>query len=197
MLRKLLPLALLALSPVITRAQGENIYMLEYSIAVPVGDLRDFINDPSFRGFNFGYRNMVDNNVALGVDIGWQTFFEKKNLATYYDGTAALTGTQYRYTNCFTASMQADYVWGDGKDLRPFIGAGLGTFYCRRTLDMGLYRLEKRPWQFLIQPEAGISLYLANGNALILSTNFYWGMKTKELESQSFVGFGLTYAFSD
>ena len=196
MLRYILPFSLLLGAPLIGKAQ-QNIYMLEYPVGVATGDLHDFINNPSFRGFNFGYRNMVDVNRAVGLDIGWQTFVEKKELATYYDGTAALTGVQYRYTNAFTASLQVDQVFCDGKDIRPFIGIGAGTAYFRRTLDMGLYRLEKDPWQFLIQPEAGVSLYLANGNALILSGNYYWGFETKELAAQSYTAISIAFAFGD
>jgi hypothetical protein len=195
MLKYILPLSLLFGAPALVEAQ--NLYMLEYPIAVATGDLHDYINNPSFRGFNFGYRNMVDNNRAVGLDIGWQTFFEQKDLATYTDGTASLTGVQYRYTNCFTASLQVDQVFADGKDIRPFLGIGAGTMYARRTLDMGLYRLERDPWQFMLQPEAGVSLYLQNGSALILSANYYWGFKTKELEAQSYMAFGIAYAFGD
>lgn len=195
MLKYILPFSFLLGSPVLVQAQ--NLYMLEYPISVATGDMHDFINNPSFRGFNFGYRNMVDNNRAVGLDIGWQTFFEQKDLATYTDGTASLTGVQYRYSNCFTASMQVDHVFSDGKDIRPFIGIGAGTMYARRTLDMGLYSIEKDPWQFMLQPEAGVSMYLQNGSALILSANYYWGFKTQQLEAQSYVAFGIAYAFGD
>jgi hypothetical protein len=49
----------------------------------------------------------------------------------------------------------------------------------------------------MLQPEAGVSMYLQNGSALILSANYYWGFKTQELEAQSFVAFGIAYAFGD
>lgn len=196
MLRSILPLAFLVAVPMIGRAQ-QNIYILEYPISVGVGDMNTFIDEPSFRGFNFGYRSLIENNMAVGFDMGWQTFFEKRDLDTYFDGTAALTGVQYRYSNCFTASAQVDYVFSDGKDIRPFIGFGAGTMYVRRTLDMGLYRLEKDPWQFMMQPEAGVSIYLENGNAVMFTANYYWGIKTQELEGQSYLALGIAYAFGD
>lgn len=196
-MRRLLPLLLLVLGMATNGRAQENIYILEYPIGIATGDLHDYIDNPSFRGFNFGYRNMVDENRAVGLDIGWQTFFEKKDLATYTDGTQSLTGVQYRYTNAFTASLQVDHVFADGKDIRPFIGLGAGTSYVRRTLDMGLYSLEKDPWQFMVQPEAGVSLYLANGNALLLSANYYWGAKTKDLEAQSWLAMSIAFAFGD
>jgi hypothetical protein len=196
MLRQILPFAFVLGAATAATAQ-QNIYILEYPIGIATGDLNDYINNPSFRGFNFGYRNMVDPNRALGIDIGWQTFFEQKDLATYYDGTAALTGVQYRYLNAFTASLQVDHVFADGKDLRPFVGFGAGTSYVRKTLDMGLYRLEKDPWQFMLQPEAGVSFYLSNGNALLLSANYYWGFKTQELDAQSWLAMSIAFAFGD
>ncbi|MBL7965132.1 MAG: hypothetical protein JNM31_14960 [Flavobacteriales bacterium] len=195
MFRKALSIALLAAGPMAANAQ--DIYILEYPIAFGTGDLGDFIDEPSFRGFIFGYRRMVDSNRAIGMDIGWSTFFEKRDFDTYVDGTAAISGVQYRYTNVFTASFQVDHVFRDGEDIRPFIGIGAGTSYARRTLDMGLYRLEKDPWQFLMQPEAGVALYMSGGNALILSANYYWGMKTKQLEGQSFLALGIAYAFGN
>ncbi len=93
--------------------------------------------------------------------------------------------------------VQVDQVFNEGSDIRPFIGIGAGTSYMRRTLDMGLYRFERDPWQFMLQPEAGVSLYTANGNAVMLTFNYYWGFETKDLDAQSFLAVGLAYAFGD
>lgn len=196
MIRKTILLSLLVGATMSAKAQ-QNIYLFEYSMGFPTGDLREYIDEPSFRGFNFGYRYMLDENRALGIDMGWQTFFEKKDYATYTDGTASISGIQYRYTNAFTASLQVDQVFNEGSDIRPFIGIGAGTSYMRRTLDMGLYRFERDPWQFMLQPEAGVSLYTANGNAVMLTFNYYWGFETKDLDAQSFLAVGLAYAFGD
>ena len=196
MIRKTIFLSLLVGATMSAKAQ-QNIYMFEYSMGFPTGDLREYIDEPSFRGFNFGYRYMLDENRALGLDMGWQTFFEKKDYATYTDGTSSVSGIQYRYTNAFTASVQIDQVFNEGSDIRPFIGIGAGTSYMRRTLDMGLYRFERDPWQFMLQPEAGVSLYTANGNAVMLTFNYYWGFETKDLDAQSFLAVGLAYAFGD
>jgi opacity protein-like surface antigen len=197
MLRTILPMAALVAAPLVGLAQDQNIYMLEYPIAFGVGDLGEFIDEPSFRGFNFGYRYLVDEEVAIGMDIGWQTFYEDRESATYTDGTQSITGKQYRYMNMFTASAQVDKVFAPGSDLRPFVGIGAGTSYARRTLDMGQWSLEKDPWQFMLQPEAGVSLYLTNGNAVLLSANYYWGFETQQLEAQSFLSLNIGYAFGD
>ena len=197
MLRNLLSIAALVAAPLVGMSQDRNIYMLEYPIAFGVGDLGDFIDEPSFRGFNFGYRYLLEDEIAVGLDMGWQTFYEDRDNATYTDGTQSITGKQYRYMNMFTASAQVDKIFAPGNDLRPFIGIGAGTSYARRTLDMGQWSLEKDPWQFMLQPEAGVSLYLTNGNAVSLSANYYWGFETKQLEAQSMLSMNIGYVFGD
>jgi opacity protein-like surface antigen len=195
MIRKLLPMAALVAAPLVGFSQDQDIFMIEYPIAFGVGDLGEFIDEPSFRGIGLGYRKVVDEEVAVGVDIGWQTFYEARDLATYTDGTQSITGKQFRYTNMFTASLQVDKVFAPGSDLRPFVGIGAGTSSARRRLDMGQWSLEKDPWQFMLQPEAGVSLYLTNGNAMVLSANYFWGFKTQQLEAQSFLSLNIGYAF--
>ena len=193
MLRYFLPLAFLVAVPSLSKAQ--NLMILEYPVAIPMGDLNSYINEPSFRGFNLGYRHMLDDTRAVGMDMGWQTFFERLDRSTYTVDNEALTGEQYRYTNTFTATVMIDQIFREGEDIRPYIGVGIGTMYARRNLDVGLYRLEQDPWQFLVQPEVGVSFYLSNGNALLLSANYYAGFNSKELDGQSFMAISLGYAF--
>ncbi len=197
MIRNIVSIAALVAAPLVGMAQDRNIYMLEYPIAFGVGDLGEFIDEPSFRGFNFGYRYILEEEIAVGLDMGWQTFYEDRDLATYTDGTQSITGKQYRYMNMFTASAQVDKIFSPGSDLRPFIGIGAGTSYARRTVDMGQWSFEKDPWQFMLQPEAGVSLYLTNGNAVMLSANYYWGFETQQLEAQSMLSVNIGYVFGD
>lgn len=195
MLRYFIPLAFVVAMPTLSKAQ--DLMILEYPVAIPMGDLNSYINEPSFRGFNLGYRHMLDESRAVGMDMGWQTFFEHLDRSTYTVDNEALTGEQYRYTNTFTATVQIDQIFRAGEDIRPYIGVGIGTMYARRNLDVGLYRLEQDPWQFLVQPEAGVSFYLSNGNALLLSANYYQGFNSKELDGQSFLTIALGYAFGN
>jgi opacity protein-like surface antigen len=195
MIRKLLPMAALVAAPLVGFSQDQDIFMIEYPIAFGVGDLGEFIDEPSFRGIGLGYRKVVDEEIAVGLDVGWQTFYEAMDLATYTDGTQSITGKQFRYMNMFTASVQVDKVFSPGSDLRPFVGIGAGTSNARRRVDMGQWSLEKDPWQFMLQPEAGVSLYLTNGNAMMLSANYFWGFKTQQLEAQSFLSLNIGYAF--
>ena len=41
------------------------------------GNMHDFIGPASFRGFTVDYRNLVKPNIGVGVDIGWNVFYDE------------------------------------------------------------------------------------------------------------------------
>src|SRR6478609_8789451 len=125
-----------------TFAQGYT--SIHYDISIPLGATADQISKGSFRGGGLDYRRMINANFGAGFSLGWQVFYEKKDLATY-SGTLAnrpveLTGVQYNYLNAIPLHGNINYYLGDeGDALRPFIGLGIGTTYFERRIDMGLY----------------------------------------------------------
>jgi hypothetical protein len=68
------------------------------------GDLAEYISQPSFRGGVIEYRKAIKDNVLVGVDFGWNVFYEKKDADTYTSGTEALSGVQYSTQNAIPMS---------------------------------------------------------------------------------------------
>ena len=189
-------LALLMLAQVRNAAAQQNLIMVDYSMAFPLGGLEEYIAKNTWRGFAAGYRYMADDNMAVGIDLDWHHFFERKDQASFTLETATFKGTQYRYNNNFAMTAQWDYVFNEGGDLRPYLGVGAGAMYIRRVFDVGLYRFETDDWQFVVQPEFGVSMYLSNGTALNLSANYFSGFKSKRLDGQSYASINLGLIFA-
>ena len=82
MKRNLLLSTLAALGVSASFGQG-NFMMLDYSVAFPSGDLQDYTDIVNWRGFNIGYRALVNDNIAVGVDLNNYLFFEEKTDALY------------------------------------------------------------------------------------------------------------------
>ena len=179
-----------------TAAHAQNLSILKYSVGLPMGDLQEHIGRESWRGVGAGYRYFADGNVAVGVDMGFQMFFEKKDYDTYTYGTASLSGTQYRYSWNTSITGELEYVLNEGDDFRPFLGMGIGTVYTKRVTDFGLYRFTQDPWQFLMKPEVGITYYLSDGRALLLSAEYFAAFDTKELEGQPYLTLNIGFVFS-
>jgi outer membrane protein len=163
-----------------------SIFAMEYSMGFASGDLGDYMNTASFRGFTMDYRKMTTPNVGVGFDIGWNAFYEKLPYDTYTKGTVSLSGKQYRYSNHFPMLLAADYFLKPDQELNPYVGLGIGTMYSLRNTDMNLYTLEQDAWQFSLRPEIGFLIQPSPNVALMVCSKYYYGFKGGDLEAQGF-----------
>ena len=159
-MKKLLIIAicLFSMSPFV-KAQMFNV---NYQMSIPFGEVKDFTDKTSFRGFDMGYHYFLSDCFSVGGALGWNTFYEEeKDVAGYFnfnknDDVYAITGHQYRYIN--TVPMLAIgryYMTGNDGSIRPFVGLGLGTQWTEKRLDVGLYSSTISRWQFSVNPEIG------------------------------------------
>jgi hypothetical protein len=176
---------------------AQNNTTLSYSMGFGAGDFADYIIQPSFRGFSFDYRKLVNPNVGVGVTLGWNVFYEEKDKDSYTVGNSTLTGKQYRTSNHVPVLVGGSYYFSPGETFSPFVGLGIGTIYTRRNTDMGLYTYEQEAWNFALQPEVGFLYYMNEETALTVSGKFNQGFKAgNELTSaQSFFSLNLGFTF--
>ena len=173
-------------------ALAQSYASAQYTINFPMGNTKDFISKPSFRGVTFDYRYEVTPRVLVGLSAGWYTFYNDAGLDSYTstDESVTATGKQFRYMNSVPLFVVADYYFSE-EDLKPFIGVGLGTTYNRLDLEMGMYTLRVDPWQFSLAPEAGLAYKIADGTAALVSVRYNVSFATGDLDSQSFLGLNL------
>lgn len=170
----------------------------QYAIGFGTGDLGDYINKTSFRGFLFEYKKSFGNeNIYVGFDLAWNAFYEKMDYDTYTNGNASLSGKQWRYNNQFPMLISADYLLQPDNDLSPYINFGLGTMYSKRRTDMGIYMLEQDAWHFALKPEIGAIYDFGNNSGFKLAAKYYTGFKSGDLETQSYfvISAGLVFKF--
>jgi len=166
-----------------------------YNVAIPMGDLKDFINPVSARGLSFDYQYMMTDNVGLGFGIGWQVFYEDIGFFETTDGTATVSGYQYHYLNSFPAHFTATYFLDNGNTIIPYAGLGIGVIYNIRNNDFGLYTIEDDAWHFSLRPEAGIMFDVNYRFAMKLNARYVQGFNTKDLDGQNYLAIGLGFVF--
>jgi hypothetical protein len=157
-------------------SQVEGHISIQYDMSFGTGDLGEYISAPSFRGASAQYRYPVAHNILIGIDAGWNVFYERLDYDSYTSGTITLTGVQYRYQNEVPLLACADYVFNPDNDFQPYIGLGIGTIYSERNTAMGIWVLEDNPWQFALKPEVGMLYKFASGGAFKLGLKYYTGM---------------------
>jgi outer membrane protein len=193
-MKKIIVFALLIYS--LAAAAQNSVTTIQYSMGFGTGDLGSYINKASFRGFIIDYRKMVQPNIGVGVDMGWNVFYEEKPYDTYTSGSNDISGKQFRYNNQFPMLVAADYYLSPGEKINPFAGIGIGTMYSLRNTDMGTWTLEQNAWHFALCPEAGVLLNIKPGLDFSLSAKYYHGFKSGDLSAQSYFALNLGFVFT-
>lgn len=181
----------------ITVSNAQNSYVdVAYSMGFATGDMGDFIKKASFRGISFDYRYAFQPNMALGFNLGWNTFYEEKGTDTYTVDNASLTGKQYRYVNTVPMLATFTYLLSPDEFLCPYAALGIGTMYARRNTDMNLYTIEQEGWPFVLQPEVGVRLQAADNVGILVNVKYLNGFKAGEFDdAQSYFTLNVGFAF--
>jgi len=171
---------------------------VQYVVSFGTGDLGDYVDKTSFRGFLFEYRGgIVNEHLNAGLDLGWNAFYEEKPYDTYTQGTASISTKQWRYTNQYPILASADYLIRPGEALNPYVNFGIGTMYTKRKTLVGSYIIYEDAWHFAIKPEIGLMYNVRGNTGIKLAAKYYTAFASGELETQSYfsISAGLVFLF--
>ncbi len=196
-MKKIIVLMMFCCLLFVTKGYGQQqAYMsVKYAVSFASGDMGDFISAASWRGTVVEYRAPAKGNLMVGVDVGWNVFYEKKNKDTYTVGNETLTGVQYRYQNEVPILVSADYLFSSDQPLKPYVGLGIGTMYSERATDMNLYRLSESTWHFAVKGELGLLYEVSYSSSIKFAAKYYNGFKTSKLDNQGYFSLSLGMAF--
>lgn len=193
-MKKLIILLLVAVS---TPAFSQGLTSASYSVGFGTGDLADHTGRASFRGFTVDFRKLVQPNVAVGIELGWNVFYDEKPDDVYRIGNVSYSGRQYRYNNQFPMLVRADYYLKPGEKVNPYVGFGLGTMFSMKTTDMGQFRFEEDAWQFAIKPEVGVEIELNPAANAFIGVKYYSGFQGGDLPGQGYFALNLGMVFKN
>ncbi|MBK3517628.1 porin family protein [Carboxylicivirga marina] len=173
-----------------------------YGMAMPAGDTKDYVDPTSFRGANIEFERLVRPNIGVGILVGWNTFYEAKDRATYSldniegEANGAITSNQYRYLNAIPIQLTGKYYLGsDDAIIRPFIGLAGGTYYMEQRTDNGLFSTSYKGWTWSVAPKAGILVPLSYNASLALSVDYSTSFKTSDLGQQNWLGINVGFSW--
>jgi hypothetical protein len=167
----------------------------QYSMGFATGELHNYISKASFRGFTFDYRSMIQPSIGLGLDAGWNVFYEEKPDAVYEYKNLTYAGKQWRYSNNLPLLFAGDYFLKPDADIVPYIGFGLGTMYSRVDTDMATYRFTEDAWSFAIRPEIGLVYKASPGVHFNVVSKYYYGFKAGDLPAQGYFTVNVGFVF--
>ena len=129
-----------------------------YQVSFPTGDTKDFISDPSWRGFGLDFRYAVKKEMTVGFVTGWNIFYEQVQGTTQLETKppGAITALTNRYINFVPVMLNAHYYMGERGKYRPYIGLCAGGYYVSQEFQIGIADVTTDSWEWGIAPELGV-----------------------------------------
>ena len=180
-----------------TAFSQSNFTSLQYSVGFGTGDMKSYIGAVSWRGFTFDYRSYVRSDIGVGLEMGWNVFYEEKPDDVYEGENVTYAGKQWRYSNHWPVLFAADYFMETGGSITPYAGLGIGTMYSLQNTDMGMYTFEKDAWHFALRPELGLIIEPAPGMGVNIVTKYYYGVKAGDLPAQGYFTLNFGFVFTN
>jgi hypothetical protein len=153
-------------------AQKEKWYgAFTYSVSLPAGDTKTFVDEISWRGIGLDYRYVIDRSYSVGLFLGWNIFYQRTEKTTEVEN-GAITGTSDRYLNAFPIMANIHYYFGDRKSFRPYIGLNAGGYIMTQRFEISIFAWQEDQWQWGVAPEAGVIIPVEKDFGIILNGKY-------------------------
>ncbi|UZD22998.1 porin family protein [Algoriphagus halophytocola] len=195
MKKSIVLIALLAMIFAGTAQAQNSLFSINYAVSIPTGNTSDYIDQASGRGIKLEYQRFLNRNFAIGGELGHYTLYKKETGKVYTEGSASLSGNQYRYQYSYPILVSGAYFPTTEGILKPYAGLGIGTIAHDRRIDMGIFSSEETHWQFALRPELGLLVRPAQYIGFKVGAKYYQSFSGDGLDGQSNVGidFGIVF----
>jgi len=133
-----------------------GIFNLEYNVSLPLGEFKDFVSTPGYRGWNFELKKVLTDNWTVGGSLGWYAFYEHFDRNTYEFESGAITSEVWDYFYSVPIKAVVQYYFMPEAYVQPFIGLSMGVNYNEKERDIGYLFLQTQTWDFTMTPEVGV-----------------------------------------
>lgn len=160
----------------------DNVFGISWEMSFPVG--KTFVSSTSFLGGKVEYRHFFKDNFSLGGTLSWNNYSQYVSRETYEnaDQTQAVTTDNERYIFNLPATIDGFYYLKKIKNVKPFVGLGLGAQYSSQAAYFNIFVVEDKNWGFVARPQIGayIPFSAFSRNALILSAGYNYATNKNE-----------------
>lgn len=154
-----------------------------YNAAMPTGSLKDqFVSDNSYRGFVGELSYTLNPKVSLGLQSGFQNFYQKYDRAVYkMDETQSISAVKTNNIDIIPLLFKGTYAIGGDQSpaIVPYVSAGAGINLVNYSQYYGEFSNgEQSSVSFAAQAGAGISIPFKKDtpeNAFRLGATYNYG----------------------
>jgi hypothetical protein len=160
---------------------------VDYSIAQPLGSLKNYTDKTSFRGWRAGIQYQLNDQLSVGIRSGFQEFYQRLPRAVYSDKGTDISAVQTRTLQAtpILATIHYQLTKPDAAVI-PYVGLGVGTVNMLYNKYYGQFTDRYNSWQFAASPEIGINIPFGKGSPLLFNASVqysYSPYKQQEITS--------------
>jgi opacity protein-like surface antigen len=179
----------------------DKMFFVGWNVNTPLVN-KEFVGKSSTSGARLGYREMIREKFAIGVDLTWATFEDYVPRQTYYTSGSALTTDFNNYANNYGALLTGDYYFFTEKKVMPYVGLGAGVAYNSYKKYYNVYTDGDNSVGFMARPTAGVWLKFSERKNWAINAGVHFDFstaKSKDLGYKNFMnaGFELGLMFLD
>ena len=151
----LLLLSIISLTSKASAQTNGGMFSFEYQIGLGTPSLNNFIDEPSFLGFNFEGAYKLTDYFMIGGSVGWNEFvktFERRKILVQDGGYIA---KEWRRVDVTPLLFKATLFYDSETPIKPYISAGIGPWFLRERYIVGPLSSDISSVNFGIRPEIG------------------------------------------
>ena len=138
--------------------KGRAAMDIQYNVALPMGSLKQTIDETSLRGAQASILYGITYKIAIGFGTGFQDFYQKVPRQLYkLDDGSDLSAVRSFSIQTIPLLAQAKYQFKPGAAIQPYAALGVGGNLVNYNDMVGEFNLEqKAKFGFAARPEAGV-----------------------------------------
>jgi len=157
-----------------SQQKGTNDWRIDWQFGLPVGN--NFVTAFSALGFNLGYSKFIKQDLAVGLELGWNNYYQYAPKKTYTQGNEAVTTDLYKYIYTFPMTATIMKTFHAGEVFSPYVKLGLGGQYSEQNIYYNVYETTNDNWGFVVTPEIGAHVHFSKNNpwSLHAAVRYSW-----------------------
>ncbi len=173
-----------------------GLIMVQWDMAIPTGQTRDFISNGTFKGISIDYRHCYRNNFIIGGRTGWTGFYENKGLTDIENGITKVYSRLEHKINAAPILFVVDYMVPSNKFI-TYAGIGVGGYFINSLVSSDkLGNKNTNTFHFGVSPEVGITIpFIISNFGLNVSTRYNFVLKTSKTTNFSWFDFNIGLSF--
>ena len=144
-------------------AQNQLQVNLGYNVNIPTGSFKDFVSHPAYKGFNAGLAYPVNDQLSLGLSLGYNDYYQKYPRQTYDDGKGTtVSAVVSNSVQQIPLLLTANYTLVKKGFIRPYVGAGAGVNFVTFDQYLGEFDDPHSAAKWALKGEAGFYIPLSS-----------------------------------